>query len=62
MLLISMTMFEMGIIIFLQIKKNSMDDEFDRSLGRTLNMSKHNMKCRETWNFLQTTVSFLFSI
>lgn len=57
-LLISMTMFEVGFIIFLQIKKNFMDDEFDRSLGHTLEMSKNNVKYRETWDFLQNTVSF----
>lgn len=58
-LLISMTMFEVGILIFLQIKKNYMTDEFDQSLGRTLKMSKNNIKYRETWDFLQITVSFI---
>lgn len=57
MLLISMTMFEVGILIFLQIKKNYLNNEFDQSLGHTLKMSKTDVNCRETWDFLQITVS-----
>lgn len=58
-LLISMTMFEVGILIFLQIKKDFMNDEFDQSLELALEMSESNIKYRETWDLLQITVSFI---
>lgn len=51
-----MTMFEVGIIILLQIKKIYMNDEFDQSLVHTLKTSKPDLKYRETWDLLQATV------
>lgn len=54
-----MTMFEVGILVFLQIKKNYFNDEFEQSLEHSLEMSKNDIKYRETWDFLQITVSFI---
>lgn len=56
-LLISMTMFEVGILVYFQIKKSYLNDEFEQSLEKSLKMTENDSKYRKTWDFMQITVS-----
>lgn len=50
-------MFEVGILVYFQIEKSYLNDEFNESLENSLQMSKNHIEYRETWDFMQITVS-----